>query len=50
VTWHDDPAAHTAFDKKSNAPINHNRIGFLPVAQKSKLAAMRVQTAQCMTL
>jgi hypothetical protein len=50
VTWHDDPAAKTSFDKKSNVPIKQNRIGFIPVTQKSKLVAMRVKKPQSKTL
>jgi hypothetical protein len=50
VTWHDEPAAHAAFNKNNNAPINQKRIGFLPVAQKSKLVAMRGKKTQRKTL
>jgi hypothetical protein len=50
VTWHDEPAAQTSFDKKSNAPINQKRIGFLPVTQKSKLVAMGLKKPQGKTL
>jgi hypothetical protein len=50
VTWHDDPSAPAAFNKNNNAPVNNNRIGFLPVAQKSKLVAMRVKKPQRKTL